>query len=614
MSYNSGVLVTQVGEEYQIKFNYDAYLISLIKEIGGRRWNPDLKVWSIPKDKLGFFLNKIKGTVYESVTRIISDENLNENATLEPTTTIPDIDISNVPFYVKEGSSPYPHQLDFMKFAIDRELRGKWSGFLCCDEQGLGKTLCTINLALYNKENYGFKHCLVICNVNTSKYNWRQEVIDATNGKMIGYILGSRIKRNGTISCEGGAAKLEDLQNGTMYGDRNGEKLPFFLIINVEGLRTKVGRKYPVTEEIIKYINSGRLQMIAIDEIHKNMSPTSTQGKQILKIKQATGSRVLWLPITGTPITKKPTDLFLPLKLTDVHQYKSFYIWSQNFCVYGGYGGYEVIGYKNIPQLKQMLQDNMIRRLKKDVLDLPPKIYFTEYVENTPYQQKLYAQIQADLIDHAESIVKLGNPLSKLIRLRQANGAPEILDPDIPIDSNYCKKYNAKYSRVFEILEDIHERDEKVIIFSNWVEPLRTLYRLLKKKYPKICTFTGTMNDRDRQKHKEVFMNNPEYWILLGTIGAAGTTHTFTSANNLIFLDEPFNASDKFQAEDRVHRIGTSKSINIHTLISKDTVDERVHNIVYSKAATSKYIVDGEMDFKSNPDLFYKLLGVDAIG
>ena len=120
------------------------------------------------------------------------------------------------------------------------------------------------------------------------------------------------------------------------------------------------------------------------------------------------------------------------------------------------------------------------------------------------------------------------------------------------------------------------------------------------------------MKDVDREKHKELFQNNPNYTILLGTISAAGTTHTFTAANNVIFLDEPFNATDKQQAIDRTNRIGTTSSVNVYTLLSKNTIDEKVHEIVYEKGMTADYIVDNKLDFKNNPKLLYKLLGSDS--
>lgn len=96
---------------------------------------------------------------------------------------------------------------------------------------------------------------------------------------------------------------------------------------------------------------------------------------------------------------------------------------------------------------------------------------------------------------------------------------------------------------------------------------------------------------------------------MVGTIGAMGTSHTLTAANNVIFFDEPWTATDKAQAEDRAHRAGTSKSVNIITILSKDTIDDRVHDIVYGKDCVAGYIVDGKLDIHNNPELFDKLLG-----
>lgn len=602
------ISVIQNNDVYEIRFRYDPTLVDMVKQVPGRMWHNESKMWTIPKNNLGFFLNQIKGTVYENICKIDSMEHINENADIETTTKIPNIDISRIPYYVKEGAKPYKHQLDFMKYAIDKQQRGYMSGFLIADDMGLGKTSQAINLAIYNKKQYKFKHCLIICNINTSKYNWKNEVESATKGKMTGYILGARIKKDGTISYDGGSKpKIEDLKTGHMYGDKSCPKLPYFLICNVESLRAKEGRKYVFADLLIDYINSGKINMGIIDEIHKNMSPTSTQGKQILRIKKATGHNCEWIPMTGTPIVKKPTDVFLPMKLIDAHNFSSYYTWNKEFCIYGGFGGHEIIGYKNIPRVKTMLQNNMIRRLKDQVLDLPPKIYFTEYVDNTPYQAKLYESVRQATLAEAGQILKLANPMVKLLKLRQVNGSPELVDLTLKVDKNYLK-HNAKMQRMLQILEDIHEAGEKVIIFSNWVEPLRMVYKILIQKY-KVCCFTGTMSDEAREKNKQVFQNNPEYTILIGTIGAAGTTHTFTAASNIIFLDEPFNATDKSQAEDRAYRIGTKQSLKIYTLLSRDTVDDRVHEIVYEKAATSKYIVDGVIDFRNNPDLFYKLLG-----
>lgn len=608
------IQINQNGNYYEIKFKYDPTLVAMIKQIPGKEWNPGEKLWRIHKDKLGMLLNMLKGSKYADAYELQSNEQIGENAEIEPTTTIPNVDLTGIKLFVEDGSKLYPHQLDFMKYAIDRQRKGYRSGFLCADDPGLGKTIESVNYAMYNKLYNRYKHCLVICNVNTSKYNWQDDIRKHTNGKMNGYILGSRKRKHpkpgqATYIVGSSQNKLDDLLCGHMYGDDNEPELPYFIILNVEAIRMKVGKRYPIADKIIDMINDGELNMIIIDEVHKNMSPTSLQGKQILRIKDKTHSRCTWVSLTGTPIVNKPTDVFLPMRLIDAHNFTSYYKWCQYFCVYGGYGGHEVIAYRNIPRLKFMLQQNMIRRRKEDVLDLPDKIHMDVYVENTKYQSRLAEEVTMDLIAHAEEIANDLNPMVRFLRLRQVNGSPELVDHDLRVDNTYLK-YNAKLVKLLELLEEIHERGEKTVIFSNWVEPLRTLFKFLASKY-KVCCFTGTMSEAERQKHKRVFMNNPEYTVMIGTIGALGTTHTLTAANNIIFYDEPWTYADKLQAEDRCHRISAKKSVNVYTLISKDTIDERVHDIVYSKKDTSDYLVDNKLDFKNNPNLVATLLGKD---
>lgn len=595
---------------YDIKFPYDKELVDLIKLIPGRRWNPEQKIWSVPAAKVGLFLNQIYGTDREPMLRLISDEDIGQNAVLGSTTEIPDIDISGIQTYCKEGGKLYAHQIDTLKFAINREQSGNKSGFLLTDQPGLGKSLSSILVATYHKEYKDYKHCLIICCINSSKYNWEREIAEQTQGKYQGYILGSRHKKNGVRYIGSGKDKLHDLQTGTMYGD-DSQELPYFIIVNIEAIRAKekVNNKYefPFTNELIEQINSGDIGMIILDEIHKGASPSSTQGKCLLEIKKKTEDNCYWIPMTGTPITNEPTDVFLPLKLIDAHDFKSYYMWCQYFCVYGGFGGHQIISYKNIPYLKDLLKDNMLRRLKADVLDLPEKIQKIEYVESTEYQQRVVRSYKDELNSQLGVLASELNPMTRLLRLRQINDAPELIDKDLVIDKAYLTK-NAKMCRLLEIVDEIIENGEKVLIFSMYLEPLRTAYRFLHSKYKNVAAFTGTMTEEACEESKRRFMTDDNCKIMLGTIGKMGTTHTLTAANNIIFYDEPWTPTDKLQCEDRVHRIGTTKSVNIYTLITKDTIDERVHNILYDKFVMSDYIVDSKLDLHGNLDLLRSLL------
>lgn len=603
------ILVTQNKDVYEIRFPYDAEIVSMIRDVPGRRWNAESKFWTIPTTRLGFFVAQVKGTKYEAEMHVKSDEDINVNASVDQDNPIPDIDISDITLYVQDGFHLFNHQLDLLKYAKWRYCNNLKSGFILADEPGTGKTLQTMNWALYMKEKFNARHCLIIACVNSAKYNWQADIDKHSNGKQEGYILGTRLKKDGSPRLSTGSQeKLEDLVTLKKYGRKGNEDLPYFIILNIEAIRMRTGKSYPIADQIIKLVNQEEISVIALDEIHRNASPTSLQGKQILRIKKTISKQIQWIPITGTPITSRPTDVFLPLRLVDGHTCNSAWSWNQKYCVYGGFGGHEVIAYKNIPHLKSILQPNMIRRLKKDILDLPPKIHYTEYVENSPYQQKLYNALQSNMIADKESIVKSLNPLAQFLHLRQVNGSPELVDDSISVeDPNYLTN-NAKLNRLLDLLDDIlAEPSEKVVIFSNWVEPLRTLYRFVSKRY-KTCCYTGTMSPDDREKHKDAFINDPSRRVMLGTVGALGTSHTLTVARNVIFYDSPWNPADIEQAEDRCHRPGTINSVFVYSLITKGTVDEKVHDILSKKEGTANYIVDNELDLRSHPELFDLLL------
>ena len=125
--------VIQNNDLYELSFSHDPAFIEIVKAVPGRRWHPEERIWTIPADKLGWLLNGVRSTPYKDSLKIISNESLNVNSTLESTSVIPDIDISKIPFYVKEGATPFKHQLDFMKYAIHRQLDGIMSGFILAD-------------------------------------------------------------------------------------------------------------------------------------------------------------------------------------------------------------------------------------------------------------------------------------------------------------------------------------------------------------------------------------------------------------------------------------------------------------------------------------------------
>lgn len=445
---------------------------------------------------------------------------------------------------------PYSYQMDSFLYSKDH------TKFLLADEQGLGKTKQALDIAVSKKGQ--MKHCLIVCGVNELKWNWVNEVAVHTNEHA--HILGFKDGKIGSVHD-----RLLDLQN------KHDE---FFLITNIETLRdTKI-------QEYIKILcTCGVIGMTIIDEIHKCKNSTSIQGKAIHCC-----CSYYKLALTGTPIMNAAIDLYNVLKWLEVENH-SLTQFKSHYCIMGGFGGYQVVGYKHLDELQSRLDKYMLRRKKDDVLDLPPKVYINELLEMDEGQTKIYKEVEQTIQDNIDKILLLPNPLTALTRLRQATGNPNILTSQ--------SVNNVKYKRMEELVEEVVNNGGKVIIFSNWSKVIIPATELLEKYNP--ACITSEVKDKDKVLRE--FKENPKCHVILGTIGCLGTGFTLNEANTVIFLDEPWTSADKQQAEDRCHRIGTKGTVNIITLMCKDTIDEKVHKIVNEKQALSSEVVDNKKLF-----------------
>lgn len=317
--------------------------------------------------------------------------------------------------------------------------------------------------------------------------------------------------------------------------------------------------------------------MIVVDELHTCKNSQSQQGKNLLKLKNATYK----IGLTGTLITNSPFDCYTPLKWINeencnLSTFKHYYI------QYGGLFNNEVIGYKNIGVLKEQIELCSLRRTK-DLLNLPPKTIINEFVEMESNQQLFYNNIldgvksQLDKIDlNADSV------LSLVTRLRQATACPSILTSE--------KIESSKLNRVVDLSQQIMQNNDKVVIFSVFKEPLTQIYEKLISFNPLICS--GNVSDDEIQKNIEKFQTQEKYKALLCTTSKMGTGITLTSASYMIFLDTPWTSALCEQCEDRIHRIGSQNPVFIYYLWTNNTFDLQVKQIIEDKLIIGDYIID----------------------
>lgn len=453
-------------------------------------------------------------------------------------------------FDYSSKTKPFPHQIEATEY-ISHNL-----AVPLFDEQGLGKTKIVIDALCINMSQGIIDGALIICKKHLID-NWKDEIETHSHLKYI--VLRGSANEKG--------ARFMGYSN--------------FYIINYESVIGEVKR----LEMFLKI----RKMAIVLDESHKIKNPDAKVTDAILSLKDFSKKRII---ITGTPIANKPLDLWAQFFFLDNgvllgDSYKDFE------------HKYSVDLRSNLSEqqdkfdaLRNIVLSHSIRRVKKDVLELPEKIYLDKRVQLDGRQKEMYEQLRDELylevtniegetiIDESEALLK------KLLRLAQIASNPFLID----------KAYSetpSKFQLLDALIQKILEQKEKVIVWSCFVDNIRILYKRY-KKFGSLMLY-GDIPIEKRSEIVKQFKNNDEFRVLIANPAAAKEGLTLTSANNAIYLDRNFNLADYLQSQDRIHRISQTKECRIYKLIAENTIDEYIDAIVYRKHKLAEFI-QGDSD------------------
>ena len=220
-----------LGYSIFVSFPYNEKILDIIRTFDVKKWDARNKEWELPLIDLSGLVAKLPWVNFD-----ISGMFVKVNQ--------PD---SKIPENFEYKTTPFEHQREGLEYGLSHNC------WLLGDEQGLGKTKQVIDIAVCKKLQFGYKHCLIICGVNGLKWNWMKEIEIHSNEQ--GHILGMIETRNG-YRIGSTADKMKDLFRL--------EKLPYFLITNIETLRNK-----DISAELAERCRSGEINMVACDEIHR---------------------------------------------------------------------------------------------------------------------------------------------------------------------------------------------------------------------------------------------------------------------------------------------------------------------------------------------------------
>ena len=156
----------------------------------------------------------------------------------------------------------------------------------------------------------------------------------------------------------------------------------------------------------------------------------------------------------------------------------------------------------------------------------------------------------------------------------------------------YAHELSGKFLRLKELCEVIAEKQEKVLVFTQFREIIPALSEFLSQVFKREgLTLDGQTKVKERAKRVEQFQQDqgPPFFVL--SLKAGGTGLNLTAASHVIHFDRWWNPAVENQATDRAFRIGQKKNVLVHKFICRGTIEEKIDSLLNSKKSLSSEIM-----------------------
>lgn len=374
--------------------------------------------------------------------------------------------------------------------------------------------------------------------------------------------------------------------------------------INVEAVNTKNG--YAALE---RFLTAYRCMMV-VDESTRIKNPAAKRTEKIIDLgKLAIARRIL----TGTPLTKAPTDLFsqfdfLKSGLLGTKSYRAFVaeyatllspnhpqmiaMISQNpRAAYAQVVATDEFGnkmWRNLDRLASLIEPHSYRVRKEDCLDLPPKVYKTVFFDLDPVQRAKYDELKTDY-----SYEDLHGDVNSFIAIAARTKMKQVTSGFINIEGERQliePGSNPRMEAFKDVVEDI---EGQFIVWAMFEEEIIQIEAALAEAGISSVKYYGATSKGEREDAIDDFQRG-EYRSFIANAQAAGIGLTLTAASTAVYYSCSYDNELRMQSEDRNHRIGTKNSVLYIDLVAEDTLDEDIMKSLATKSALASFIIDGK--------------------
>lgn len=460
----------------------------------------------------------------------------------------------------KFKTKPYKYQLRALA-KIDK-LDGVAGLFM---EMGTGKTKVAIDWAGIGYHNYGIKRVLVICPLSVVGV-WQRQI-----KQHLPFFARVRVLTGSTPERAAAIRKMI----------RSPQPTQDWLIINYEGIWRGDGRN-----RIEDLLEKWGPNLVICDEGHRLKSPTAKQSKAAARIGAYAEQRLV---LTGTPITKSPLDVFGQFRFLDPHIFgANWYRFKNHYGIWGGFGNYQLRGYKDLKGLITKVRENTFRIKKEQAIDLPEKVSVTVPVELGQKAMDYYRKMAKEMIiEIEETHATAAIVLTKILRLSQITsgfitdieGEPRVFD-------------SSKLNVCIDLLDDMLAQDKKVVIFVRFRKDIERLEAAIVKRFGKQpLILSGSVPMSQRDSIVQEFHDDKRKKIFIAQIQAGSLGIDLTPASVAIFFSLDYSFANYVQAQDRLHRIGQHQKVTYYHLVVPRTIDELTLTILKEKGDLAHAIV-----------------------
>jgi SWI/SNF-related matrix-associated actin-dependent regulator 1 of chromatin subfamily A len=339
---------------------------------------------------------------------------------------------------------------------------------------------------------------------------------------------------------------------------------------------------YDAVSKVIGELRKQEFDLLVCDEATYLKNRQTIRAKSILgsykERRKYPGIKTKYcIFLTGTPVMSRPIEAFALLNFLDKERFNNFFHFTQR------YGGWKGDAPRNLQDLHDRTKDLVIRRKKEQILtELPAKQRNDLYVELTKTEQKQYKEL-----------------------LREVFGKWKVEKPSIghmpKLQGFLIEK---KLPRLIEMVDEFLDNDKPILIFSNYIAPLK----MLSEHYgDKSAILTGEMNVKERQKTIDRLTNGEAKVGLFSLMAAGmGIDGLQKQIDTVVFLSLDWVPANHEQAEDRTHRIGQKGQVQVYYMLCADTIDEYMRDILKEKQQIADLVVDGALVTPEKSKSYFK--------